>query len=115
MSTTTTPTTASTVLKLCVSTVLILSSVYTVGTRFIVDKASSSSTHRRLSLLHNNNNNNDDSLLYYVKDIKQELKDRQKLYDDAKPNEVKYWFEYSGTLQVCILVCVCILVYVWIY
>ena len=36
----------------------------------------------------------------YMKPLFQDLDDRKKLFDDTPPEEVKYWFEYSGPLQV---------------
>ena len=43
----------------------------------------------------------------YMSGLMQELKDREKLFADTLPEEVKYWFEYAGLLQVCICICVC--------
>lgn len=37
----------------------------------------------------------------YMKELMDDLKKRQKLFDDTPPEEVKYWFEYTGPLQVC--------------
>ena len=81
-------------LKVVVSAALLLSSGYTVVDRLQANNKKDRYPHRRLSLLGLNGDN------YYVDDIEQELKGRQKLFDDAKPNEIKYWFEYSGKLQV---------------
>ena len=53
------------------------------------------SERRRLSVLSSEN--------YYVSDLKQELRDREKLFEDAKPGEIKYWFEYAGPLQVSVV------------
>mmetsp|Transcript_24339 Transcript_24339/g.55514 ORF Transcript_24339/g.55514 Transcript_24339/m.55514 type:complete len:204 (+) Transcript_24339:159-770(+) len=36
----------------------------------------------------------------HVETLKSELTAREKLFKDAPENEVKYWFEYSGPLQV---------------
>lgn len=30
-----------------------------------------------------------------------DLKERKKLMEETPPEEVKYWFEYTGSLQVC--------------
>jgi len=35
----------------------------------------------------------------YMNDLQKELKGRKKLFDDTPPEEVKYWFEYTGELQ----------------
>ena len=31
-----------------------------------------------------------------------DLKERKKLMEETPPEEVKYWFEYTGSLQVCL-------------
>lgn len=36
----------------------------------------------------------------YMKPIMEELRERKKLFEDTPPEEVKYWFEYAGPLQV---------------
>ena len=36
----------------------------------------------------------------YMKDLVEELKARRKLMEETPPDEVKYWFEYTGPLQV---------------
>jgi flagellar basal body-associated protein FliL len=36
----------------------------------------------------------------YMKKLTQDLVARRKLFDDTPPEEIKYWFEYSGPLQV---------------
>ena len=36
----------------------------------------------------------------YMDALTKDLKERKKLFDDTPPEEVKYWFEYSGPLQV---------------
>jgi hypothetical protein len=36
----------------------------------------------------------------YMKKLTEDLLARRKLFDDTPPEEVKYWFEYSGPLQV---------------
>ena len=41
-----------------------------------------------------------DTIPSYMKTIMQDLKARKKLFDDTPPEEVKYWFEYTGPLQV---------------
>jgi len=35
----------------------------------------------------------------YMKDLMEDLKARKKLMEDTPPEEVKYWFEYTGPLQ----------------
>jgi hypothetical protein len=41
-----------------------------------------------------------DSVPSYMDPLMQDLRERKKLFDDTPPEEVKYWFEYSGPLQV---------------
>ncbi len=36
----------------------------------------------------------------YMNDLNEDLKARNKLFEDTPPEEVKYWFEYTGPLQV---------------
>jgi len=50
----------------------------------------STSTSRRLSTAVGND---------HIESLHSDLAARQKLFDDAAPGEIKYWFEYSGPLQ----------------
>lgn len=36
----------------------------------------------------------------YMSKLADDLRARKKLFDDTPPEEIKYWFEYSGPLQV---------------
>ena len=36
----------------------------------------------------------------YMEALFQDLRERKKLFDETPPEEVKYWFEYTGPLQV---------------
>lgn len=36
----------------------------------------------------------------YMEGLVEDLKGRKKLFDETPPEEVKYWFEYTGPLQV---------------
>ena len=38
----------------------------------------------------------------YMKELMEDLKGRKKLMEETPPEEVKYWFEYTGPLQVSI-------------
>ncbi len=40
----------------------------------------------------------------YMKDLTEDLKARRKLMEETPPEEVKYWFEYTGPLQVSFVV-----------
>ena len=42
-----------------------------------------------------------DDIPSYMKNLMNELHNRKKLFEDTPPEEVKYWFEYTGPLQVC--------------
>jgi hypothetical protein len=48
---------------------------------------------RRLSMV-------GDSIPKYMEGLMKDLKERKKLFDETPPEEVKYWFEYTGPLQV---------------
>ena len=39
----------------------------------------------------------------YMKELMKDLEARTKLMTETPPEEVKYWFEYTGPLQVCVL------------
>jgi hypothetical protein len=59
-----------------------------------------------------------DNVPAYMQTYLQDLTDRQKLFDETPPEEVKYWFEYTGPLQVrnvdmcsCVHVCLFARVY----
>lgn len=41
-----------------------------------------------------------DSIPTYMESLMKDLRSRKKLFDDTPPEEVKYWFEYTGPLQV---------------
>eukprot|EP00542_Grammatophora_oceanica_P020650 CAMPEP_0194047682 /NCGR_PEP_ID=MMETSP0009_2-20130614/25115_1 /TAXON_ID=210454 /ORGANISM="Grammatophora oceanica, Strain CCMP 410" /LENGTH=742 /DNA_ID=CAMNT_0038693363 /DNA_START=6 /DNA_END=2234 /DNA_ORIENTATION=- len=51
-------------------------------------------THRRLSQVPLG-----DSVPSYMSGLMKELKERKKLMEETPPEEVKYWFEYTGELQ----------------
>ena len=50
---------------------------------------------RRLSVM-----TEDADVPLYMNDLMANLRERQKLFEDTPPEEVKYWFEYTGPLQV---------------
>jgi hypothetical protein len=45
------------------------------------------------------------SIPSYMRELMKELKDRKQLFDDTPPEEVKYWFEYTGPLKVSTVQC----------
>ena len=69
---------------------------------FFFDNHNNDKIHRRRLLLNdNNNNNNKKNIPSYMNDLIKDLEDRKKLFENTPPDEVKYWFEYTGPLQVC--------------
>ena len=44
-----------------------------------------------------------DAVPGYMEPLMNDLRDRKKLFDETPPEEVKYWFEYTGPLQVSIV------------
>lgn len=44
-----------------------------------------------------------DSIPSYMDPLMKDLRERKKLFDETPPEEVKYWFEYTGKLQVSTL------------
>lgn len=42
-----------------------------------------------------------DSIPTYMEPMMKDLRERKKLMEETPPEEVKYWFEYTGPLQVC--------------
>ncbi len=51
----------------------------------------------------------------YMKELMEDLKARKKLMEETPPEEVKYWFEYTGPLQVstfCFVQRVCYLYFI---
>ena len=41
-----------------------------------------------------------DTIPSYMETLMKDLRERKKLFQDTPPEEVKYWFEYTGPLQV---------------
>ena len=37
----------------------------------------------------------------YMNSLLDDLASRKRLFEETPPEEVKYWFEYTGPLQVC--------------
>jgi len=59
--------------------------------------AAAEEPHRRLSEAKTGISNAPPS---YMGPLMKDLRDRKKLFEDTPPEEVKYWFEYTGPLQV---------------
>jgi hypothetical protein len=95
-------------MKLVASVALLVSSVATYQSTVAQSSTRQSTVanadvRRRLSSLSN--------LPTYMQDLKNDLDDRKKLFDETPPEEVKYWFEYTGPLQVSHITDVTILNY----
>ena len=43
---------------------------------------------------------NEDEHPAYMRKLFDDLTSRKKLFDETPPEEIKYWFEYAGPLQV---------------
>ena len=82
---------AMTALKLLAASVFVLSAIST----FTSNSRSEPSIHRRLSQV-----SVGDTVPSYMGALMKELKERRKLMEETPPEEVKYWFEYTGPLQV---------------
>ena len=54
-------------------------------------------SHRRLTQV-----SLGDTIPSYMEPLMKDLKERKKLMEETPPEEVKYWFEYTGSLQVCL-------------
>ena len=78
-------------LKLALASVFLLSAV----SIFQSHAYSGSFSHRRLT-----QTSLGDTVPSYMGSLFQELKERKKLMEETPPEEVKYWFEYAGPLQV---------------
>jgi len=96
--------TAMSSLKLIVASVLLLSAGYNYSHRISTavmhgsmdSETISSQQRRRLKEIIS-----DGSVPQYMGELMDDLKSRKKLMEDTPPEEVKYWFEYAGPLQVC--------------
>jgi hypothetical protein len=57
--------------------------------------------HRRLQAV--DNDKNAAAVPTYMQPMMKDLQERKKLFADTPPEEVKYWFEYTGPLQVSLV------------
>ena len=66
--------------------------------------SSSSSSSSSISGLHHHHGRRltamGDTIPSYIEPLLTDLKGRKKLFEDTPPEEIKYWFEYTGPLQV---------------
>jgi hypothetical protein len=104
----------STYLKLGLSALLLFSSISNIVSIFQLSSSSSSSSsnnndgisttssihswRRRLSEI-SPNKDIIGAVPSYMDDVMSDLTSRQKLMEETPPEEVKYWFEYTGPLQ----------------
>ena len=83
-------------IKLVASAALLVSSVMTYQSSVVSrqDPATANDVNfrRRLASL--------TGIPSYMEELTKDLAERKKLFDDTPPEEVKYWFEYTGPLQV---------------
>ena len=86
------PSTARTILKALAGIAFLASAVATFVNN---GDAASEFPRRRLSMVVVG-----DSVPSYMDPVMKDLKGRKKLFDETPPEEVKYWFEYTGPLQV---------------
>jgi hypothetical protein len=88
-----------TIVKLVASAFFLLSSVSLYRSAFPTQEASwlfsSMANHRKLTQVIMG-----DTIPSYIQPLLEELKSRKKLMEETPPEEVKYWFEYTGPLQV---------------
>lgn len=75
-------------LKLVVSVLLLVGA-------FSYSQQPKVTTQRRLTAVAST-----DDVPTYMEDLMKDLQARYKLFDETPPEEVKYWFEYTGPLQV---------------
>lgn len=85
-----------TAVKCLLSAVLLISALvaYTSSERGEVDDNQQNQHRRRLSMIVG------DTIPKYMEALTKDLRERKKLFDETPPEEVKYWFEYTGPLQV---------------
>lgn len=85
-------------LKLAFATGFLFSAISTLSARGSTADASvlveDETPHRRLL------ETSESSSPSYMEHLFEDLKERKKLFDETPPEEVKYWFEYTGPLQV---------------
>jgi len=87
----------ATVLKCLLAGVLLSSAVVTYAESTSTQQhqdgnADDNAPRRRLSML-------GDSIPSYLEGLMKDLRERKKLFDETPPEEVKYWYEYTGPLQ----------------
>lgn len=116
------PSRSSTVLKCVASGILLSSALFAyldpssaakgaVGMMMMAGRLAPAASDASADSHHGHNNNNHgarrrlaatmgDAVPPYVEPLLSDLRARKKLFEDAPPEEIKYWFEYSGPLQV---------------
>jgi hypothetical protein len=86
----------TTVLKLAAASAFLYSAISTIYSSTGTGNASPmlGATRRQLSSAVG------DTVPSYMEPLMKDLRERVKLFADTPPEEVKYWFEYAGPLQV---------------
>ena len=87
-----------TVVKLTVAAALFVSSISNYASHLSsvgIGQDTASPARRRLL------NVDGSEVPSYMNALMDDLVARKKLFDETPPDEVKYWFEYTGPLQVC--------------
>lgn len=74
---------------------------FAAAAEVVVDEHPEAQHHRRLQAVDGNTPS-------YMESLMKDLKERKKLFAETPPEEVKYWFEYTGPLQVRLQVYGCI-------
>ncbi len=88
-----TTSTSMSVLKYIAACAFLYSAYVTWNNNAASVVTASSTGRRKLSML-------GDAIPTYVEGLMKDLRERQKLFEETPPEEVKYWFEYTGPLQV---------------
>jgi hypothetical protein len=87
------------IVKFTLSALFLLSSVSLYRSAVPTEESSwifsSMANHRKLTQIIMG-----DTIPAYIQPLLEELKGRKKLMEETPPEEVKYWFEYTGPLQV---------------
>jgi hypothetical protein len=90
------PTRMTTMFKLLVASALLYSAVSTYRNNSSTGRQDTMTDERRRLT----STVVGDGIPSYMDGLMKDLRERKKLFEDTPPEEVKYWFEYSGPLQV---------------
>jgi hypothetical protein len=83
------------------------------GPDALLESSVEKNSHRRLQSVDSN------AVPSYMQPMMKDLAERKKLFADTPPEEVKYWFEYTGPLQVSLYlytsIYVLVAIHLWIF